>query len=137
MSSSSQLTRNCLTFEERPGTPEHLKKYRKSSYLEPGKRYQHPGVHDDYPSLNLESKIFGAVDPLTRDGASDLIHLPTPSEAKKLDQYKKELTYKSTFREPLGKIFFYYIFPLLSILIFFSKSSYRQNSPTSRSFPTK
>lgn len=40
---SSNKARECLTFEERPDTPPHLRKFRRSTNLEPGKRFIHPG----------------------------------------------------------------------------------------------
>lgn len=103
MSSSSELTRQCLNFDDRSSTPPHVRKFRRSAHLEPGKRYQHPGVVDDYPKLHLEDKIFGITDQASRDGASDLINLGKPTEFDRLTQVKAERLYKSTAREPLGR----------------------------------
>lgn len=103
MSSSSELTRQCLHFDERAGTPPHVRKFRRSAQMEPGKRYQHPGMVDDYPKLHLEDKIFGISEHATRDGAADLINLGKPTEFDRLTQVKAERLYKSTAREPLGR----------------------------------
>ena len=44
-----ESVRYCMTFEERPPTPDDIKKYRRSANLAPGKRYVHP-------KLNAEDK---------------------------------------------------------------------------------
>ena len=41
-------SKECLTFTARPGTPEEIRKFRRSANLEPGKRFVHPGVADDF-----------------------------------------------------------------------------------------
>ena len=99
---SSDLTRQCLTFEDRSSTPPHVRKFRRSTYLEPGKRYQHYGLVDDLPQLDLDNKIYGVVDEPTRDGAADLIHHPTKTELQRMNLQKSERTYKTVMREPLG-----------------------------------
>ena len=99
---SSELTRQCLNFEERTATPPHVRKFRRSTYLEPGRRFQHHGIVDDLPNMQLEEKIFGMADEATRDGAADLIHQPTMTDLKRIDMVKQERNYKRTIREPLG-----------------------------------
>lgn len=100
---SSEATRQCLTFEDRSSTPPHVRKFRRSTYLEPGRRHQHHGVVDDLPGMDLDNKIFGMVDEPTRDSASDLIHHPTLTELQRLNLQKSERIYKHTIREPLGR----------------------------------
>jgi hypothetical protein len=100
---SSNLTRQCLNFEERPETPPHVRKYRKSAYLEPGKRYQHHGVAGDYPQMSLDEKVYGRSESInSRETASDLIHQPTLTELQRMNKIKAESTYKQSRREPLG-----------------------------------
>ncbi len=100
---SSDLTRQCLNFEQRPETPPHIRKYRKSAYQEPGKRFQHHGVSGDYPQMQLDEKIYGRSEAIhTRETASDLSHQPTLSELQRMNKIKAESTYKHTQREPLG-----------------------------------
>lgn len=99
---TSELTRQCLIFDERPSTPPDVKKYRRSNYLEPGKRFQHHGVADDYPNLQLEHKIFGITDRPGRETASDLIHHEVPTDLQRINQIKAEAKYKRSTHEPLG-----------------------------------
>jgi hypothetical protein len=99
---SSQLTKQCLQFDERPPTPDHVKKFRRSTYLEPGRRFMHHGVVDDVESLNLGNKIFGVADNKFRDGAADLIRPSPLSEMARLNIVKSEKNYKRSQREPLG-----------------------------------
>jgi len=103
MSTSSELTRQCLIFDDRSSTPPHVRKFRRSTYLEPGKRYQHHGVADDYPLLNLNNKIFGVTESHFRDGAADLIRPKPMSELARMNMIKSEKIYKHTNREPLGR----------------------------------
>lgn len=103
MKTSSELTRQCLIFDDRASTPPHVRKFRRSTYLEPGKRYQHHGVADDYPQLNLGGKIFGVTESHFRDGAADLIRPPPMSELARMNMIKSEKIYKHTMREPLGR----------------------------------
>jgi hypothetical protein len=100
---SSEATRQCLTFEDRSTTPPHVRKFRRSTYLEPGRRHQHYGVVDDLPKLDLDNKIFGVLDEPTRDGASDLIHQPKMTELQRMNMQKSERVYRQTIREPLGR----------------------------------
>ena len=46
-------TIECMTFQQRPGTPPEIAKYRRSNNLQPGKRFVHPGIHDDLQTMNL------------------------------------------------------------------------------------
>lgn len=102
MSGSSEATRQCLTFEDRATTPPHIRKFRRSTYLEPGRRFQHYGIVDDISNLHLDNKIFGVTESLTRDGASDLIRPAPLSDLQRLNIMKQERIYKNMNREPLG-----------------------------------
>ncbi|RYH27211.1 hypothetical protein EON65_13800 [archaeon] len=102
MSHFKESVRLCLNFEERPSTPPELRKFRRSAYLDPGKRFQHPGVADDYPQMRLEEKIFGMADKPSRDGAADLISHPKKTDLQRMQLLKSEKIYKHTQREPLG-----------------------------------
>ena len=53
-SGAGGTAKECLTFTERPTTPPEVKKYRKSSYLEPGARFKHYGIVDDLKKMNLD-----------------------------------------------------------------------------------
>ena len=96
--------RECMTFEQRPSTPPEISKYRKSNNLEPGKRFQHPGLKDDYKTMGLDDKIYGATDKhsIGRTTAAQLINLPKASELERMNGVKAEKMYKSVNREPLG-----------------------------------
>ena len=97
-----ETTKACLKFEERAETPPHIRKYRRSAYLEPGKRFQHHGVANDYPEMHLDEKIYGVTEAMSRDSAADLIHQPTPTELQRMNRIKAEAQYKHVQREPLG-----------------------------------
>lgn len=99
---SSELTKQCLKFDERPPTPPHVKKFRRSTYLEPGRRFMHHGIVEDVDNLHLDNKIFGISDNKFRDGAADLIRPSPMSEMARLNIVKAEKIYKRSQREPLG-----------------------------------
>jgi len=95
----------CLTYEERPSTPPEIRKYRRSTNLEPGNRFKHPGLVDDYATMSLDEKIYGITESNTvRIGASDLINHELPSELERINNAKAEKVYKQQNREPLGRI---------------------------------
>lgn len=102
MLTNGELTRQCLSFDERSSTPPHLRKYRRSAYLEPGQRFQHPGIKDDLPKLHLDDKIFGVTNQLSRESAAGLIHQPKQTELQRMNLIKAEKIYKHANREPLG-----------------------------------
>lgn len=101
---SGRGARECMTFEQRPSTPPEIGKYRKSNNLEPGKRFQHPGLKDDYKTMGLDDRIYGATDKhsVNRTTAAQLINLPKASELERMNGVKAEKIYKSSNREPLG-----------------------------------
>lgn len=94
--------KDCLTIEgNRPSTPSEIKKFR--HYVEPGKKYIHHGVADDYPAMGLENRKFGQTLEKDKTRASDLIQHKTPSQYEQIEQFKAEKIYKSTKREMLGQ----------------------------------
>lgn len=103
MSHRSEGAKNCLSYETRSSTPPEIRKFRRSTNLEPGKRFQHHGVVDDYKNMNLDDKIYGDTDRSYKIGASDLINHKKMSELEKINVLKSEKTYKRTIREPLGR----------------------------------
>ena len=91
----------CLIFEKRPGTPEEIRRFRKSANLQPGKRFLHPGLQVDYKTMDLGSRTFGK----TSDeptSAGDLLSHNKFSEYEKLKTLKAEKSYKQMAKEPLG-----------------------------------
>lgn len=100
---SSALTKGCLTFDERPSTPPEVRKYRRSNNLEPGKRFEHYGMADDYKVMDLGSKIYGKTDKEIPTSAHDLISHKKPSELQRMNMTKAEMKYKTNKREPLGR----------------------------------
>ena len=101
---SSALTKSCLTFDERPQTPPEVRKYRRSTNLEPGKRFQHYGLADDYNAMSLEGKIYGKTDTEVQVTAHDLLSHPKPSELERMAKIRAEAKYKMNKREPLGQV---------------------------------
>lgn len=85
----------------RSSTPEHIRKYRKSTNGEPGVRVVHPGMRDDVENIDRNrafGKIVSASDPVsTVIKANNLNGL-----ADKFNDIK-ESKYASQLREPLGK----------------------------------
>lgn len=100
-----ETAKSCMVFEERASTPPEIRKYRRSTNLEPGRRFKHHGVVDDYDSMNLDEKVYGITENnRSRIGASDLINHPKPTELERINTIKAEKVYKQQNREPLGRI---------------------------------
>lgn len=94
-----------MIYEERPSTPPEIRKYRRSTILEPGMRFKHHGVVDDYQSMNLDEKIYGITENnRSRIGASDLINHRKPTELERINTIKAEKVYKLQNKEPLGRM---------------------------------
>jgi len=104
-SGAGGTAKDCLTFTERPITPPEVRKYRKSSYLEPGARFKHYGIVDDLKTMNLESKTFGEYSDPGEATAQELINHKKLTQLQKIDLDKAEKVYKGTSREPLGKTY--------------------------------
>lgn len=86
--------------EPRPTTPDEIKKYRRSTLHEPGRRVVHPGMADDA----VPTMTFGVKSELCEPAADVMATYPR----NELDQWRLERTedvYASTRREPLGKSF--------------------------------
>mmetsp|Transcript_20789 Transcript_20789/g.33386 ORF Transcript_20789/g.33386 Transcript_20789/m.33386 type:complete len:444 (-) Transcript_20789:316-1647(-) len=102
----NESTANCLRDEERPETPPHIRRFRKTNYSEPGSRVVHPGAQDDVKALN-DGRIFGV-----RDTAAESDHIQdvwgqpgANSEYASLKKQMAEQIYQTTKREPLGKVY--------------------------------
>lgn len=87
------MSRDCLTFEERPETPPHVRKFRRTRNLEAGKRFVHPGITDDLEKLDLERKVFGVRSDPDRFTAASLINGNPLSVVERLNMSKAERTY--------------------------------------------
>ncbi len=97
--------KGCLTFGTRSSTPPEIRKYRRSANLEPGKRFQHYGIADDIPRMDLDAKTFGEKSEPTRVTASDLLKHEKLSDLQKINFVKSEKVYKGAAREQLGKTY--------------------------------
>lgn len=86
-------TGTCLVHEGRPGTPPHVKKWRK--FREPGKRVIHPGLRD------LETREVVKVT-VASDHIEDVWGQPMSAYAMAKDA-QRESVYRSSQREPLGR----------------------------------
>lgn len=96
----------CMIFEERPSTPEDVRKFRRSANLEPGKRFQNPKTVEDLKTLQLESKTFGVSSKTSETSAAALFKQTPPNGlVGKLNFMKAENIYFTTRREPLGKVY--------------------------------
>lgn len=99
-------TADCMIFDERPPTPEEIRKYRRSANLEPGKRFQNPKTVMDLETLQLENKTFGVSSRTSETNAAALLKQNPPNgTVGKLNFMKAENIYFTTRREPLGKVY--------------------------------
>jgi len=94
---------DCLTFPPRPTTPPEIAKYRRSTALAPGQRYQHYGVSDDFRSMNLSERTFGAAASQGDVHAAELINHHALTELQRINIAKSEKVYRGAAREPLGR----------------------------------
>uniref|UniRef100_K3WNW0 EFHB C-terminal EF-hand domain-containing protein n=1 Tax=Globisporangium ultimum (strain ATCC 200006 / CBS 805.95 / DAOM BR144) TaxID=431595 RepID=K3WNW0_GLOUD len=92
---------SCLTFEARPVTPDEVRRYRKSYFVEPGSRIAHPGIINDLKQI----------DPLTKFGVTttgshhvpDVLANAPATEYQRIALARSEANYASQKREVLGK----------------------------------
>ncbi|KAA6430086.1 MAG: flagella associated [Trebouxia sp. A1-2] len=98
--SNADCTASCLSFEPRPQTPDHQKKYRQSVLHEPGKIVRHFGTAED----PLPEGSFGRAT-IARQGESvaDYIKSYPQSSLAQWALQRAEDVYASSKREPLGK----------------------------------
>ncbi|DBA88436.1 TPA: hypothetical protein ACH3X2_004926 [Trebouxia sp. C0005] len=98
--SNADCTASCLSFEPRPQTPDHQKKYRQSVLHEPGKIVRHFGTAGD----PLPEGSFGRAT-IARQGESvaDYIKSYPQSSLAQWALQRAEDVYASSKREPLGK----------------------------------
>ena len=98
--------KSCLSSnsENRPETPKQIEKYRKSTFNSPGVKSTHYGIYNDVQAMGLNDKIYGKRSDYGGDTVSVVIAKDPLKKtiADQLNQYKNELVYKSTTREPLG-----------------------------------
>ncbi|GMH61799.1 hypothetical protein TrST_g1045 [Triparma strigata] len=88
---------------EPPATPPHVRKWRKSNFVEPGKRVIHPGMQDDFAAGVDPNKIFGTGTASESDHVADVWKNPEgDTEFQKAKNQLMEAVYKSVKREPLG-----------------------------------
>jgi hypothetical protein len=91
-------TQDCLLQARPPPTPDHMKKWRKSAQLEPGRTVVHPGRHDCPPP---EGVRFGRINDYS-DSAEELLKSGKLSQFHNVVQEHLEKNYLSSKREPLG-----------------------------------
>ncbi|KAL3146785.1 hypothetical protein ABBQ38_014767 [Trebouxia sp. C0009 RCD-2024] len=97
---NADCTASCLSFDERPQTPDHQKKYRQSVLHEPGKIVRHFGVAED----PIHEGCFGRAT-IARPGESvaDYIGSYPQSSLAQWALQRSEDVYASSKREPLGR----------------------------------
>lgn len=97
---------DCMTFRERPPTPEDVRKFRRSANLEPGKRFQNPRTVADIDSLQLEKRTYGVTSKSSEATTAELLKKDShPDTVGKLNMVKAENIYFTGQREPLGKTY--------------------------------
>ena len=87
--------------QERPSTPDEMKRFRKTFTGQPGKRIQHWGLEQD-PAPRPEEFVFGVRGEKTQ-GVGDLLggHLE-PTSMQAYQQMRAEAVYATSKKEPLG-----------------------------------
>lgn len=93
-------THACLDIENRPPTPDKVKKYRKSFYSDPGQRIVHPGLINDMAQQNKLQK-YGRTT-MNSDHVEDIFNSLPSSEMAEYKQEQREKIYDSKKKEPLG-----------------------------------
>mmetsp|Transcript_27861 Transcript_27861/g.63019 ORF Transcript_27861/g.63019 Transcript_27861/m.63019 type:complete len:431 (-) Transcript_27861:504-1796(-) len=92
----------CFVDEERPPTPEHIRRFRKSYVKQPGKRTQHWGLAND-PAPRPSEFTYGALGSKSR-GVDELMGSHAePSSMQAYQQMRAETIYESNKKEQLGK----------------------------------
>jgi hypothetical protein len=100
-----ESVRYCMTFEERPPTPDDIKKYRRSANLAPGKRYVHPKLNAE-DIQRFENMTFGMTSKSSECTTAALIGQNGKSTVVSvLNAQKAESIYNSSKREPLGQTY--------------------------------
>ena len=66
VSAVNESTAGCLTVPEPPGTPEHVRKYRRSYFAAAGQRVLHPGLIDDAKQLDQNAVLYTWLQSLLR-----------------------------------------------------------------------
>lgn len=98
---------NCLAFEDRPETPQRLRKFRKS-FFGPGERHVHPGLVDDNKGLverrqglSASQQAFGVSSKSSEHVQNVFSHGPQSSVTRIIEE-NKERMYKGAAKK-LGK----------------------------------
>eukprot|EP00798_Chlamydomonas_sp_ICE-L_P007391 gene7391-517_t len=101
VTSFADTAKDALTWNERPSTPDELKKYRQSTLHEPGKIVKHPGLADDtIPGGTYGDRSFA--DNTGRNVEACVKSYPD-SEMARWKLERAEDHYASSKQEPLGK----------------------------------
>lgn len=95
---ANESSTDCLKFQERPTTPEHIRKWR-TSQRAPGEVSIHPGLSDFKPD---KQRIYGNI---TKDSdhVSDVFPHGPQTEMGQYMQGRAEAIYRQRAKEPLGK----------------------------------
>ncbi|KAG7390435.1 hypothetical protein PHYPSEUDO_007958 [Phytophthora pseudosyringae] len=96
-------TAHCLTFPDRPRTPDDVGRFRKSYFSEPGSRIAHRGLINDLKRIDPLTK-FGVVTTGSEHVPEMLVSGPA-TEYQRINLAKLEANYASHKREPLGKTY--------------------------------
>ena len=84
-----------------------MRKWRKSNFLEPGKRVLHPALIDDFKDMDMSNTLFGMTPKENESciNVEDVLNLIPTNQHEKVVVEAKESIYKSAQLEPLGKSF--------------------------------
>merc|ERR1719387_3217712 len=103
VSAADESTAGCLTVTERPPTPEHVRKYRRSYFAAAGQRVVHPGLIDDMKQLDPNAIHGKNTDPSLEPHVDDLMRVGPQTAHEEFINAKDEACYHTAKREPLGK----------------------------------
>lgn len=101
--SKGGTAKDCFTTDERPSTPPEIRKFRRSTNLEPGRRFVHHGLADDFQEMALDKNVYGVMSDRGKNTAADLLSHNQPNELQRINMVKAEQVYKTATREQLGK----------------------------------
>mmetsp|Transcript_46886 Transcript_46886/g.56377 ORF Transcript_46886/g.56377 Transcript_46886/m.56377 type:complete len:434 (+) Transcript_46886:492-1793(+) len=91
-------TKACLNpnkLLQSPQTPDHIRKWRKSNSLDPGKRVIHPAAIDDFRNGHGQDVVFGAEKVHDSGHIEDIFSNYAETECEEVKRETKELVYKS------------------------------------------
>mmetsp|Transcript_27216 Transcript_27216/g.40733 ORF Transcript_27216/g.40733 Transcript_27216/m.40733 type:complete len:457 (-) Transcript_27216:70-1440(-) len=89
--------------QSRPSTPESIRKWRKSNFIDPGKRVIHPAMIEDFPKGHEQDIVFGAGKIRNSSDCVEDLWGNDIDECESIKHEAREGKYLSAQKAPLGK----------------------------------